>query len=101
MMAIMDLGPDVSGPINVGNPHEVTMLELAQAIIDLVGNSAELEFFDIPQDDPTRRCPDISLMKSLTGWEPRFPLQAGLIETIEDFRKRLEFGHSVRAAQIG
>ncbi|MCV3273405.1 UDP-glucuronic acid decarboxylase family protein [Roseobacter sinensis] len=101
MMAIMDLGFDVTGPINVGNPHEITMLELAQTITDLVGGTAKLEFFDIPQDDPTRRCPDISLMTSLTGWEPRCPLHAGLVRTIEDFRKRLELGQSVRAAQMG
>lgn len=101
MMAIMALGPDQSGPINVGNPHEVSILELAKAITTLVGGEAALEFHDAPQDDPRRRCPDISLMKTLTGWEPRCPLKSGLVRTIEDFRNRLELGSSVRSAQIG
>lgn len=100
-MAVMALGSDVSGPINVGNPHEVTMFELAETISDLVGDTAKLEFFDTPQDDTKRRCPDISVMKSLTGWEPRCTLKTSRTKAIEDFRRQLELGESTRSSEAG
>jgi len=77
------------GPVNLGNPHEVTILELAQEIGNLVGTSAKVEFKPLPSDDPVRRCPDISLARRILNWEPRVPLAEGLGKTIAYFRGRV------------
>lgn len=74
---------DVTMPVNLGNPREVTILELAKIIIDLVGSDSELSFTDRPVDDPEVRCPDISRAKELLGWEPKVDLTEGLTRTIE------------------
>lgn len=76
-------------PVNLGNPRESTMLELAEAIIRLTGSRSRIEHRPLPKDDPVRRRPDIARAKSLLGWEPRVPLEEGLRETIEYFRERL------------
>jgi UDP-glucuronate decarboxylase len=76
------------GPINIGNPGEYTILELAQTIQKMVNPDAELIFKPLPQDDPKQRQPDITKAKNLLGWEPKIPLQEGLKLTIEDFRDR-------------
>jgi UDP-glucuronate decarboxylase len=81
---------DAIGPINLGNPGEYTILELAQAVQKMVNPDAEIIFKPLPQDDPRRRRPDITKAKSLLGWEPTVPLQEGLKLTIEDFRNRVE-----------
>jgi len=80
---------DAIGPINLGNPGEYTILELAQAVQKMVNPDAEIIFKPLPQDDPRRRRPDITKAKSLLGWEPTVPLQEGLKLTIEDFRNRV------------
>ncbi|HEY9905861.1 MAG TPA: UDP-glucuronic acid decarboxylase family protein [Candidatus Sericytochromatia bacterium] len=80
---------DALGPINLGNPGEYTILELAQAVQKMVNPDAEIIFKPLPQDDPRRRRPDITKAKSLLGWEPTVPLQEGLKLTIEDFRNRV------------
>jgi UDP-glucuronate decarboxylase len=80
---------DSIGPINLGNPGEYTILELAQAVQKMVNPDAEIIFKPLPQDDPRRRRPDITKAKSLLGWEPTIPLQEGLKLTIEDFRNRV------------
>jgi UDP-glucuronate decarboxylase len=80
---------DHIGPINLGNPGEYTILELAQAVQKMVNPDAEIIFKTLPTDDPRRRRPDISKAKSLLGWEPTVPLQEGLKLTVEDFRARV------------
>jgi len=76
---------DVSGPVNIGNPFEVTIAELARRIIELTGSRSSLNFRPLPQDDPKQRCPDISRVKKLLGWKPRVELNEGLKRTIVYF----------------
>jgi UDP-glucuronate decarboxylase len=80
---------DYVGPVNIGNPGEYTILELAKTIQDMVNPEVSLKFEPLPQDDPRRRKPDITLAKQLLNWEPSVPLQEGLSRTIADFRQRL------------
>ncbi len=82
---LMAAPDDVTGPINIGNPVETTVAELAHKIIDLTGSRSKIEHRPLPVDDPTQRCPDISRAKSLLGWQPKVPLEAGLKKTIEYF----------------
>jgi dTDP-glucose 4,6-dehydratase len=77
------LTSDEQGPMNIGNPHEVTVLELAETIRDLAGSSSETIFEDRPVDDPEQRRPDITRAKERLGWEPRVPLEEGLRRTID------------------
>jgi len=84
------LRSELPGPVNIGNPHELSMLELAMQIKDLVGSSSEIEFIDRPQDDPTVRQPDITLARTELGWEPMVPLEEGLARTIAWFRTHPE-----------
>lgn len=79
-----------TGPVNVGNPGEFTMLELAEKVLQLVGDKSKLVFHPLPQDDPKQRQPDIALAKSKLGWEPKVNLEDGLKETIAYFRKTLD-----------
>jgi UDP-glucuronate decarboxylase len=81
--------PEFKGPINLGNPGEFTMIELAQLILDMTGSKSVVMFEPLPQDDPTQRRPDISLVKSRYGWSPNVELESGLEKTISYFRKRL------------
>ncbi|MEL6138943.1 MAG: UDP-glucuronic acid decarboxylase family protein [Cyanobacteria bacterium J06628_6] len=81
---------DHIGPINLGNPDEYTILQLAQTIQDMVNPDAELKYEPLPQDDPKRRQPDITRAQTLLGWQPTVPLKEGLALTIQDFRERLE-----------
>jgi UDP-glucuronate decarboxylase len=79
----------VTGPINMGNPGEFTMIELAQAILKQVGSQSKLVFKPLPQDDPKQRRPDITLAKQHLDWEPKINLDAGLEKTIAYFKKFL------------
>ncbi|OYD82294.1 MULTISPECIES: UDP-glucuronic acid decarboxylase family protein [Azospirillum] len=88
MMRLMESDPTVTGPINIGNPGEFTMLELAERVIALTGSGSPIEHRPLPQDDPRQRRPDIAKAKALLGWEPAVPLHEGLARTIEDFRRR-------------
>jgi UDP-glucuronate decarboxylase len=81
---------DYIGPVNLGNPDEYTILELAQAVQNLINPNAEIKFEPLPSDDPRRRRPDITKARELLNWEPTIPLQAGLKLTIEDFRTRVK-----------
>jgi dTDP-glucose 4,6-dehydratase len=72
-------------PVNIGNPVEFTILECAQAVLEVTGSKSELRFEPLPQDDPTRRCPDISKARRLLGWEPRISLKEGLVKSLEFF----------------
>ena len=89
LMRLMDTPDEVTGPVNLGNPHEITVRELADRVIALCGTGATLEKRPLPQDDPTRRCPDISLAKRVLGWQPQVPLEDGLARTVAYFEKRL------------
>ncbi|MFO0581321.1 MAG: UDP-glucuronic acid decarboxylase family protein [Anaeromyxobacter sp.] len=77
------------GPVNIGNPHEMTVLEFAQAVQRLVGSRCEIVFRPLPQDDPRVRQPDITLARTLLGWEPRVALDEGMKRTIAWFRERV------------
>ena len=79
----------VTGPVNMGNPHEFTIRELAEAVLKKVGGSSRLVFKPLPQDDPKQRQPDITLAKAVLDWEPQVQLDAGLDKTIHYFRRRL------------
>jgi UDP-glucuronate decarboxylase len=88
MMRYMALDPDVSvpGPINLGNPGEFTMMELAQKVIGFTGSSSQIVQHPLPQDDPRQRCPDITLAQNKLGWNPTIELEEGLVKTIDYFR---------------
>jgi UDP-glucuronate decarboxylase len=90
MVRLMDSPPDLTGPINIGNPGEFTMLELAELVLRKVGGPSKVIFQPLPQDDPRQRQPDISLAKSALGWQPTVSLNDGLTETIAYFRHVLE-----------
>jgi dTDP-glucose 4,6-dehydratase len=79
-------------PVNIGNPSEFTILECAQAVLEVTGSRSELRFEDLPEDDPTRRCPDIAKARALLGWEPRISLKEGLEKSLEFFRGHLTAG---------
>ncbi len=81
--------PEHTGPVNLGNPGEYTILELAKAVQAQVGSGVEIDYKPLPQDDPRRRRPDITRAKLWLGWEPTVPLDVGLQTTIEDFRQRI------------
>ena len=88
LLALFD-SPTEQGPINIGNPVEFTILELAEIILDLVGGTSRLRFEPLPVDDPMQRCPDITLATERLGWTPMVPLEAGLRRTIDHFRAGL------------
>ncbi len=90
MVGMMNSREGFAGPVNVGNPGEFTMLELAEKVIGLVGGTSRITYQALPQDDPKQRQPDISLAKSELGWEPKVALEDGLKETIAYFRNILE-----------
>ncbi len=85
LMRLMDTPDEVTGPVNLGNPHEITVRELAERVIALCGEGARIEKRPLPQDDPTRRCPDISLARAVLDWEPKVPLEEGLRRTVAYF----------------
>ncbi len=92
LMALMQSDPDVTGPINLGNPGEFTMKELAGLVIELTGSKSELVYESLPSDDPVRRCPDIGRAQKQLGWAPTVPLRDGLIKTISYFDDLLRSG---------
>ena len=89
LIRLMESANDVTGPINLGNPQEFSMRELAKEVLDLTGSASELTHRPLPEDDPTRRRPDISLAKDALGWEPQTPLREGLKSTIAYFEATL------------
>ena len=93
MVRMMHTDDGFTGPVNVGNPHEFTMLELAEKVLQLTGSSSRLVFRPLPSDDPRQRKPDIALARqALQGWEPRIGLDEGLGRTIDYFRSALQQG---------
>ena len=88
-VSLMKTDVDVTGPINIGNPAEFTMIELAQTITKLTNSSSPIEHLPLPQDDPKQRQPDITLARNTLGWEPKIPLEEGLKKTIAYFEQHL------------
>ena len=86
------LGSAINDPVNIGNPHEMTILEFARVILDIIGSELPVRHDPLPVDDPKTRQPDITLARSELGWEPLVPLAAGLERTIDYFRSKLEAG---------
>jgi dTDP-glucose 4,6-dehydratase len=80
---------DINDPVNVGNPHEMTIEEIARTIIRMTGSSSTLVYRPLPTDDPKVRQPDITKARTLLGWEPKVDLATGLEQTIAYFRKKL------------
>ena len=91
-VSFMDSQDDFIGPVNLGNPNEITILELAKNIIDLTGSSSKLEYKHLPSDDPKQRCPDITLAQKKLGWQPKIALEEGLKKTIAYFELLLSKG---------
>ena len=85
MLRLMDTGHDVTGPVNIGNPAEFTMLDLAHLVLELTASSARLVHRPLPEDDPRQRCPEITKARELLGWEPTVALREGLARTIAYF----------------
>ena len=93
LIRMMNSRDEFSGPVNIGNPEEYTMLELAEKVIKITGSKSKISYEDLPKDDPTKRKPDISLARNELGWEPRVKLEVGLEKTVDYFGKAL-FGNS-------
>jgi len=91
MMRLMDSEREITGPINVGNPVEFTMRELAELVVAITGSKSPIVFRPLPQDDPKQRRPDISQAQARLGWAPKVALADGLKETIDYFRRTLDF----------
>ncbi len=96
VLRIMDTDDDFIGPINMGNPNEITVGELAETVIRLTGSRSKIEYLPLPADDPRQRRPDITLARKVTGWEPTTSLEEGLTQTIEYFRKLIESPRAMR-----
>ncbi|WP_455962093.1 UDP-glucuronic acid decarboxylase family protein [Bacteroides bouchesdurhonensis] len=87
MVRMMNTEDDFTGPVNIGNTHEFSMLELAEKVIQLVGSASKIVFKPLPHDDPRQRQPDISLAKEKLGWQPTIELEEGLLRMIEYFKQ--------------
>lgn len=98
-MAVMDCG--AAGPTNLGNPHEISVLEIAQLILEITGSRSSIAFKGLPVDDPKRRCPDISIARNRLIWRPRVELTDGLKLTIDYFRRLLDLGQPTRLGLVG
>ena len=90
-VALMNSPKDVTGPVNLGNPVEFTMKELAEAVLELTNSTSKLEFHPLPSDDPRQRKPDISVAKEVLSWEPKTPRGTALLHCY--FRKLVEAGY--------
>ena len=86
LLRLMDSREGFTGPVNIGNPVEFTILDLAELVIELTGSRSKLVRLPLPSDDPTQRKPDISLARTELGWEPTIALRDGLVRTIDYFR---------------
>jgi UDP-glucuronate decarboxylase len=90
LIKMMNSADDFFGPVNIGNPGEFTILQLARMIIDLTDSSSKIDFQPLPADDPTQRKPDITLAEKKLGWQPKIALTQGLLTTIQYFRDTLK-----------
>jgi UDP-glucuronate decarboxylase len=89
IVRLMDTPPEVTGPVNLGNPAEITIIDLARKVLEITRSKSKLVSRPVPEDDPVKRKPDISLARELLGWEPTTTLDEGLKETIAYFREIL------------
>jgi UDP-glucuronate decarboxylase len=89
IMKVTELNQNPKTPINLGNPNEFSMLELAQIVVEICNSSSEIEFFELPSDDPRQRRPEIELAKSLLHWEPNIQLREGIEKTVSYFRDQI------------
>jgi UDP-glucuronate decarboxylase len=89
LVRLMESPDDVTGPMNLGNPDELTIAEIARRIVAFTGSKSELRFLPLPEDVPRQRQPDISLARKILRWEPVTPLDTGLAKTIEHFRSAM------------
>ena len=101
LIALMETGPEITGPTNIGNPREYTVRELAEMVVELTGSRSPIVSRELPEDDPKVRQPDISRARALLGWEPRIDVREGLARTIEYFRELLEGGRVATRLQPG
>jgi UDP-glucuronate decarboxylase len=97
---LMKTGDDVTGPVNLGNPNEFTIRQLAERVIELTGSSSKLIFKPLPQDDPRQRQPDIGLARQLLDWQPAVMLDSGLQKTIDYFDKLLSSENIIKKGEI-
>ena len=97
---LMATPDDVTGPVNLGNPVEMTVADLAKRVIDLTNSRSKIEYRPLPIDDPTQRCPDIAMAKATLGWEPKVALNAGLQRTIAYFDRLLSDAEERAAAVV-
>ena len=89
LVRLMAAPDEVTGPLNLGNPREMTIGQLAETVVAMVGSGSSVQYRPLPADDPTQRCPDISLAKAKLGWTPKVALEDGLARTIDYFRRTL------------
>ena len=95
LIRLMGSDREVTGPINIGNPHEIPVRELAERVIRNIGSASRIQTFPLPQDDPLQRCPDITLARRVLGWEPKVALEDGLAKTAAYFRSMLTEGGEI------
>ncbi|MGB6969667.1 MAG: NAD-dependent epimerase/dehydratase family protein, partial [Methyloceanibacter sp.] len=100
IIALMETKPEVTGPINIGNPHEFTMRELPEMILELTGSRSRIVHRPLPQDEPRQRKPDISEAERLLGWRPTTALREGLLKTIPHFEQLLSHEGIARAVRV-
>ncbi|WP_038853985.1 UDP-glucuronic acid decarboxylase family protein [Bordetella petrii] len=86
LVRLMESPPELSQPVNLGNPAEITVRRMAELVRELTGSNVPLQYRELPQDDPTQRCPDIALARTRLGWQPVTPLAVGLRRTVEYFQ---------------
>jgi UDP-glucuronate decarboxylase len=89
LLRLMNTGDELTGPVNLGNPSEFTILELAEKVVSMTRSKSKLVLNPLPSDDPTQRCPDIELARKHLGWKPGIPLETGLARTIDYFKQLL------------
>jgi UDP-glucuronate decarboxylase len=99
LMRLMNTGEDVTGPVNLGNPNEFTIKQLAEMVIELTNSSSKIINHRLPEDDPKQRCPDIALAQELLAWQPTVQLRQGLTKTIQHFDQLLRSGDYVQHAR--
>jgi UDP-glucuronate decarboxylase len=100
LTALMASAGEVTGPVNLGNPEELPVLDVARRVIELTGSASSIRFQPLPQDDPRRRRPVIDRARALLRWQPRVPLEVGLKRTIADFRARLAPAPAIRVPAL-
>jgi UDP-glucuronate decarboxylase len=93
LIKLMGTSDDFTGPVNLGNPSEISIVELAEKILKVTDSRSRIVFKPLPQDDPIRRCPDITLARKILEWQPEVNLEEGLEKTLEYFKKVLSANH--------